>query len=49
MDIMVRDEVEIVYGKGKRKSSFQKYYDKLLEYALKLSEYEENLYDEHKI
>lgn len=44
MDIMVREEVEIVYGKGKRKSSFQKYYDKLLEYALKLSEYEENLY-----
>lgn len=44
MDIMVREEVEIVYGKGKRKSTFQKYYDKLLEYALKLKEYEENLY-----
>ena len=44
MDIMLREEVEIVYGKGKRKSTFQKYYDKLLEYALKLKEYEENLY-----
>lgn len=44
MEIMVKEKIEIVYGKGKRKSTFQKYYDKLLEYALKLDEYEENLY-----
>ena len=44
MELMVREEVEIAYGKGKRKSTFQKYYDKILKYALKLKEYEENLY-----
>lgn len=43
MEVMVRENVEIVYGKGKRKTKIQRYYDILLEYALKLDEYEENL------
>lgn len=43
MELMVREKIEIVYGKGKRKLMIQRYYDQLLEYALKLDEYEENL------
>lgn len=43
MEVMVREKIEIVYGIGKRKSVFQKYYDTFLKYALKLMEYEENI------
>lgn len=44
MEVMVKENTEITYGKGKRKSLIQRYYDKLLTYAIKLDEYEENLF-----
>lgn len=44
MEVMTRENIEIVYEKGKKKSLVQRYYDKLLDYAIKLIEYEENLY-----
>lgn len=44
MEVIIRENIQINYGKGKRKSEIQRYYDKLLEYALKLNEYEENLF-----
>ena len=40
MDVMVSLNVNIIYGKGHRKTDFQKYYDTILEYYLKLEEYE---------
>lgn len=44
MEVMVHEDIAIVYGIGKRKTDIQKYYDELLQYAMKLNEYEENLY-----
>lgn len=41
MEVIVREDIDIVYGIGKRKSKFQSYYDIFLGYALKLEEYEE--------
>lgn len=40
MEVMVKTNTEIVYGKGKRKTIFQKYYDEFMEYYTKLNEYE---------
>ena len=43
MDHMVAENIDIVYGKGKRKSKVQAIFDKILEYFIKLFEYEEKL------
>lgn len=40
MEAMVSLGINITYGKGHRKNSIQKYYDTILEYYLKLEEYE---------
>lgn len=40
MDVMVHENIQIQYGKGKRKSDIQKRYDLLLGYAIRLSGYE---------
>jgi transposase len=40
MEVMVHEKIEICYGTGKRKSAFQKHYDLLMKYAMKLDEYE---------
>lgn len=40
---MVKQNIEIVYGKGKRRSLLQKYYDGFLEIYIKLMRYEESL------
>lgn len=40
MEVMVRENVMIVYGKGHRKNEFQVWYDTFIQYALKLDEYE---------
>lgn len=40
MEIMVRENIQIVYGKGRRKSEFQVWYDTFIQYAQKLDEYE---------
>ena len=40
METMVTTDTEIVYGKGKRKTAFQKYYDEFMEYYTKLDGYE---------
>ena len=40
MEIMVNEEVEIVYGKGKRKEEVQRWYDLFLGFYIKLNEYE---------
>jgi hypothetical protein len=45
MDVMVSNDIDIAYGKGKRKSIFQRYYDTFLGYHLKLSEYEYWLFE----
>ncbi|WP_278840793.1 transposase [Holdemania filiformis] len=43
LEVMVREEITIRYGKGKRKHAIQREYDTFLGYALKLMAYEENL------
>lgn len=43
MDYMVKEDIEIVYGKGKRKTKIQAAYDKVLEYFIKLFDYENKL------
>ena len=40
MEVMVREKITPVYGKGHRKSRFQAYYDLFVRYAVKLEEYE---------
>ena len=40
MEVMTENNIDIVYGKGKRKTVFQKYYDEFMEYYTKLNEYE---------
>ena len=40
MEVMVRENIRIVYGKGCRKNEFQVWYDTFMQYALKLDEYE---------
>lgn len=37
---MVQNDIKIVYGKGKRKDSIQRWYDLYLKYYIKLNEYE---------
>ena len=44
MDVMVNENIKIVYGKGKRKSHIQRWYDRFLSYYTKLEEYEYWLY-----
>lgn len=44
MDVMVKENIKIVYGKGKRRSHIQRWYDKFLSYYTKLEEYEYWLY-----
>lgn len=43
MKKMVKENIELAYGAGHRKSEEQKYYEKMLESYLKLSRYEEAL------
>ena len=43
MELMIRQNIEIVYGKGKRRSLLQKYYDEFLEIYIKLMRYEKSL------
>ena len=40
VDVMTFLNIQIKYGKGQRKSVFQKFYDEILGYYIKLSEYE---------
>lgn len=40
MEVMVNNDIDIVYGRGKRKSDIQRWYDLFLEYYIKLNEYE---------
>lgn len=40
METMVNDDIKIVYGRGKRKTGIQRWYDLFLEYYTKLDEYE---------
>ena len=40
MEVMVRENILAVYGKGHRKNEFQVWYDIFIQYALKLDEYE---------
>ena len=40
MEVMVQEGIEIKYGIGKRKSDFQRYYDKFLTFALRKMDYE---------
>ena len=40
MEVMVRENIQIIYGKGHRKNEFQVWYDIFMQYALKLDEYE---------
>lgn len=40
MEQMTALDIQIQYGKGKKKSVMQRYYDEMLKYALKLDEYE---------
>lgn len=40
MEVITQEEIKLVYGKGKRKSGFQRFYDLFLGYYLKLTEYE---------
>lgn len=44
MEVMVREGIPIQYGRGKRKTEWQQDYDEFLGYAMKLREYEENLF-----
>lgn len=44
MDTMVNENIEAVYGKGKRKSAIQRWYDTFISYYRKLEEYEFWLY-----
>ena len=39
MEIMVINNIDPVYGKGKRKDKIQRYYDEFLQYYVKLNEY----------
>jgi transposase len=40
MEVMIQNNIIPVYGRGKRKSSIQKWYDLFLDYYIKLNEYE---------
>ena len=40
MEVMVSNGIEPVYGRGKRKTKIQRWYDLFLEYYMKLDEYE---------
>lgn len=40
MECMVSNDIAFVYGKGKRKTILQRWYDKFLQYYIKLDEYE---------
>ena len=43
MKLIVDNNIDIVYGKGKRKHGIQKLYDEVLDYYIKLMRYEEML------
>ena len=40
METMINDDIKMVYGRGKRKTEIQRWYDLFLEYYTKLNEYE---------
>lgn len=40
MEVMVHNDIDPIYGKGKRKTHIQRWYDLFLEYYMKLDEYE---------
>ena len=40
MECLVQNDIALVYGKGKRKTALQRWYDQFLEYYIKLDEYE---------
>lgn len=40
MEVMVHEDIKIVYGIGRRKTEIQRYYDQFMAYAMKLDEYE---------
>ena len=40
MEVMVHENIKIAYGKGCRKNGFQAWYDRFLQHAMKLDEYE---------
>ena len=40
LEVMIHNKIEIVYGKGQRKSKNQRYYDEILSYYVKMMEYE---------
>ena len=40
MEVITCQNIQLVYGKGKRKSEFQRFYDLFLGYYIKLNEYE---------
>ena len=40
MECMINNDIDFVYGKGKRKTEIQRWYDLFLGYYMKLSEYE---------
>ena len=40
METMINDDIKMVYGRGKRKTEIQRWYDLFLEYYTKLDEYE---------
>lgn len=40
MEVMVENDINPIYGKGKRKTEIQRWYDTFLEYYMKLDEYE---------
>lgn len=40
MEVISKNKIKVVYGKGQKKTEIQRYYDTILEYYIKLSEYE---------
>ena len=40
MEVIIREDIKIVYGKGHRKHDLQERYDRFVQYAQKLDEYE---------
>lgn len=40
MECIINNDIDLVYGKGKRKTSIQRWYDLFLGYYIKLNEYE---------
>lgn len=40
LEVITQNNIQIVYGKGKRRTEIQRFYDTIIEYYLKLNEYE---------